>query len=202
MKYVTWVLIFILVIALGALSWESIRSFLFSKETVEIVNTHNVVLEQIEKMGKLELVKYKFKDILEHSVKYKWVPSSTVALIISGEAVGCIDLQKVKKTDVVEKKDTVYVRLPDPELCYSKINHKESKVYDTKYTYFDDANLIDGAFKEAEKEIERIALQSNILEQTKENAEKILKPLLENISKKKIIFTYNPKNTNQKIEKK
>ncbi|TAF66923.1 MAG: DUF4230 domain-containing protein [Cytophagales bacterium] len=194
MKYVIWAVIFIFTIVLGALAWETIRANLFAKETQEIVENHNIVLEEIEKMGKIELVRYKFKDILEHQVKYKWVPNSKAILIISGEAVGCIDLQKVKLNNIKEGKDTITVHLPAPELCYAKINHKESKVYDTEYTYFKDAEIIDQAYKEAENAIQKIALQSNILEQTRINAQQILKPLLENITKKKVILIFELEN--------
>ena len=160
---------------------------------VAVVTNHNIVLEKIEQLGKLELVKYKFKDIVEHKIEYDYYPDSKVVLIVSGEAVGCIDLKKIKLSDINQKnKDSLYIRLPEPELCYNKIDQSASRIYDTKHGINDAADLMGGAYKAAEKQIERTALESNILEQTKKNGEQLLKPLLENISGKKVFFTYSP----------
>lgn len=159
------------------------------KAPVEISN-HNIVLEKIEQIGKLELVRYKFKDVLEYNVKYDWWPDSKAILIISGEAVGCLDFTKIKAEDVQEAGDTIRIRLPEPEICNYKINHKESKVYDTKSYSFDEGKVLDKAFKAAEKKIKQVAEASNILEQTRNIGEKTLRPLFEQLSQKTVIFTY------------
>ncbi|HAI75426.1 MAG TPA: DUF4230 domain-containing protein, partial [Microscillaceae bacterium] len=75
-------------------------------------------------------------------------------------------------------------------------------VYDTKFTYFNDANLVDEAYKAAEKEIQNMAIRNNILAQTKTNADKILKPTLEQITKKKVVLTYDVETKNTEIKKK
>jgi hypothetical protein len=167
-----------------------------------IVSNHNVVLERIEALGKLELVKYKFRDVLEHKIEYDWYPDSKALLIISGEAVGCIDLKKVKATDILDRKDTLYIRLPAPELCYYKINHNESQVYSSSHGFNDGAKLLGGAYKEAEKQMKRTALQTNIMEQTRKNGEQLLRPLFEQLAKKKVVFTYAPSTEGQDLKKK
>jgi hypothetical protein len=155
-----------------------------------VVTTHNTVLQEITAMGKLELVKYNFKDVVEHKVVKQWLPNAKAVLIVSGEAVGCIDLTKIKASDVIEDKDTVIVYLPKPELCTYKINHEQSKVYDVEYAFMDEASLVNDAFTAAEKQIGKSALKMGILEQTRENAEKILTPLLERVSGKKVLLRY------------
>lgn len=67
------------------------------KNEVKSTTVHNVILEKVESLGKLELVRYKFKDIVEHEMISQWLPDPKALLIVSGEAVGCIDLGKVKK---------------------------------------------------------------------------------------------------------
>jgi len=191
MKQYVWIFIAVGAVILGALAWEGFRSALFAKEEVETVSTHNLVLEEIESLGKLELVKYKFKDVMEYEVKYQYLPNSKVVLVVSGEAVGCIDLQKVRSQDITETDSILHVKLPEPEVCYYKVNHKDSKVYDTDWTYFDDAELIDEAYEQAEAKVKEVALESNILEQTRENAEKVLKPLLQQISGKRVLLSYS-----------
>jgi hypothetical protein len=201
MRFTNVLLLVFLILAMVFLLWQSFRAGIFGSGETTIISNHNIVLEKIEELGKLELVKYKFRDVLEYNVQYDWWPDSKAVLIISGEAVGCIDLKKIKAEDILDKKDTLYLTLPAPELCYYKLNHNESKVYNTQTYAMDESRLVEGAYKEAEKQVKRTALQSNILAQTRENGEKMLKPLFENLAKKKVVFTYQPEG-DTKIEKK
>ncbi|MCS6820252.1 MAG: DUF4230 domain-containing protein [Microscillaceae bacterium] len=180
------VLIVVLLFAYQTLKEDLKQLFLAQPTKVEI--THNTVLKEIEAMGKLELVKYKFRDVIEYKVEYSWLPDSKAILIIAGEAVACMDLSKIKEQDIQERGDTLTIQLPSPEICFSKVNHQESKVYDTEYTYFQEAELIDEAYKEAEKQIKNIAVKSDILLQAEKNAIQLLKPLFEQISKKRVFL--------------
>lgn len=151
-----------------------------------------VILQEITAMGKLELVKYNFKDIVEHEIIKQWLPNPKAILIVSGEAIGCIDLTKIGRPDIVYGPgDTLLIYLPEPELCVNKINHEQSKVYNVEYAMFEEGQLISEAYAKAEKQIGISALQMGILNQTKENAEKILKPLLERLSGKKVLLRYH-----------
>jgi len=49
---------------------------------------------------------------------------------------------------------------------------------------------VNDAFRLAEKQIQQSALTSGILEQTKRNADQMLRPVLEKVSGKKVILTY------------
>lgn len=160
---------------------------------IAIVENHQVVLEKITTIGKLELVHYKFKDIVELEVKRTHPldlrSNPKVVLIVSGEAVGCIDLTKIQSESINIKGDSLFIKLPEPELCYYKIDHQNSKVYDLQTAPFDDEKvLINAAYKSAEKQLKQAALDANILQQAHWNAEKVLKPLLENTTQKKVIF--------------
>ena len=164
--------------------------FKLNDKGTQIVTSHQATLEKIEKLGKLELVRMNIKDVMEHKLIRQWLPNASALLIISGEAVGCIDLQKVKPEDIIIKNDTLKIKLPEPELCFCKIDHKNSKVYETKYNYFTGINLVDSAYKEAENQLWETALESGILEQTKENATSILKPFFEGLGFKHVEFSF------------
>jgi len=158
----------------------------------DTVTDHTVILQEIVTMGKLELVKYNFKDVVEHEVVKQWLPNPRAVLIVSGEAIGCIDLTKMQLTDILANQtDTLVVYLPEPELCVNKINHEQSKVYNVEYAMLEEGRLVSEAYAKAEKQIGTSALQMGILDQTKENAEKILKPLLEKVSGKKVLLRYH-----------
>jgi hypothetical protein len=88
--------------------------------------------------------------------------------------------------------------MPEPELCVFKIDHNKSKVYNTEYAFTEEAKLVQEAYKQAEKQIQKSALDMGILEQTKENARKILTPMLEKASGKKVVLKFP---MNAKVDK-
>jgi hypothetical protein len=160
-------------------------------EDVKVVSSHRIIQERIVSLGKLEVVKYYLKDIVEHEVKNPWyLPDPKAVLIASGEVVGCIDLTRIDSADLKFSDNKISIRLPQPELCYFKINHADSKVYSIEKGLFQESELIDAAYKEAELHLQRTALQMKIMDQTRENAKLILKPLLEKIADKEIELTF------------
>ena len=115
---------------------------------------------------------------------------SKAILISRGEAVGCIDLTKMSERDLVVSGDSVFVRLPKPELCYHKLDVNGTKLYSVETGLFANRDqFISRAYKQAERNIEQAAKKSDILSQSQFQAKAILGPLLEEVSGKKIIFT-------------
>ncbi len=186
-----WITIgfYLIIAALLILIWESVRSFKLFKGG-EAVTRHNIVLKEISELGRLELVKYSYRDVVEQSITRDFLPDPKAILIIQGEAVGCIDLRKVRAEDIITLRDTLVVHLPKPEICYHKIDHSRSKVYHTEYAFMNEGLLLEEAWKRAEQQILQSALDSDILEQTRQNAGLVLKPLLENATGKKVVLRY------------
>jgi hypothetical protein len=189
-KIVPW----ILVLFAGIFFYFSDNTQLLSALThpkVSETETHQVVIEKIEALGKLELVKYQFKDVLEYTQKLRFFPDSRIILIASGEAVGCIDLSQMLEEDILVSGDTLMLNLPAPELCYYKLDHQKSKVYDSKFTLLNRVDtLINAAFRKAERQIKQSAIQSGILQETQKNARMMLVPMLEAMSGKKVILGF------------
>lgn len=156
----------------------------------KVTITHNTVLTQVEALGKLELVRYKFKDIVEYrrASRYLLLPDAKVALVVGGEAVGCLDLRKIRPQDVVFDGDSIIrITLPAPELCSFQVRHDQSHVFSTENGFFQDADLVDQGYKYAEAQVRNAALQSGILAQTQRNAEQILVPMLRTLTGRRVI---------------
>ena len=69
------------------------------------------------------------------------------------------------------------------------MDHAQSKVYElSMFSVLDQSALIDEAYKKAEEKINDSAIQMGILDQTKTNANLMLKPILEKVSGKKVAF--------------
>ena len=188
-------LVLLSLLIVGAVSlWESWRTgdwmpnWLTQKNKLE--NTQTVVLQEITSLGKLELVRYNFKDIVEQQITKMWLPDAKAVLIVQGEAVGCVDLTQMDIADIDAGQDTLVIHLPEPELCFFKIDHDRSKVYNTEYAFMEEAKLVQEAYKQAERQIRQSALDMGILDQTRENARKMLTPILERTSGKKVVLLF------------
>jgi hypothetical protein len=182
-------------VGLGWFLWSKVGPVLgglgsMGEAAPTVTVTHNTVLTQVEALGRLELVRYRFKDVVEYKRRaYRFLPESKVALVVGGEAVGCIDLRKLQPQDVVLEGDSVVrVSLPPPELCTFQINHNQSRVFSTENGLFQDAELVDEGYKYAEAQVRNAALQSGILAETQRNAEQILLPMLRTLTGRRVIL--------------
>ena len=205
MRIVSWLVrLLVLILLLSGLQalWGSFQSgnwlpdWVSGKDKTETL--HTIVLEEITAMGKLEVVKYNFKDVVEQEIVKMWLPNAKAILIVQGEAIGCVDLTLIDIADISSGDETLVVNMPEPELCVFKIDHSKSKVYNTEYAFSDEGKLVQEAYKQAEKQIRQSALDMGILDQTKENARKVLVPVLEKASGKKVILKFP---MNAKIDK-
>jgi hypothetical protein len=182
--------IVLLIVGLIAI-WEQIRgSNALSRFRRDDRTAQSIVLKEITALGKLELVRYTFKDIVEHEQLNTFLPNANAVLIVEGEATGCIDLTKIDLNDITTSADSITIRLPKPELCSWKINHDRSRVYDTRFSFLDDSQLVSDAYRQAERQIRQSALNGGILEQTRRNADQMLRPLLTKISGRHVGLVY------------
>lgn len=200
LRILPWLLVVVLALAFWLVKMPSWDSLVEPSQTTVYNST---LLTQIEALGKLELVRYRFREITELKqegervdIYVGWIPmggDAEITLFSTGEAVGCIDLSQVNQEDLNTQGDTIYVTLPEPELCYFKIDLENTRVYNFEADRFvDEEQFLDSAYKTAEREVRNAALKSNILEQTTENAHLMLKPLLESISGKTVVFQKEP----------
>ena len=183
-------------VGLGWFLWKKIQPTLSELDNPlraepRVTVSHNTVLTKIEGLGRLELVRYHFKDIVEYKKStYRFLPDAKVALIVAGDAIGCLDLRKVREQDVVFEGDSIVrIALPAAELCTWQVDHRQSRVYSVENGFFQDAALVDESYKYAEKNVRRAALQSGILAQTERNAQQILRPMLETMTGRRVVLT-------------
>jgi hypothetical protein len=189
-KYIVQAIVLFLVIIASIFIWEKVKNLtnIFDEE---LKVKQSLVLKEVTAIGKMELVNFRFKDVVESQLQKTLLPNAKALLVISGEVIGCIDLSKINNESLTFKADSLIIKLPAPEICTSKIDHSESRVYDVSlFSLLDQSQLIDEAYKKAELQINDSALQMGIIEQTKQNADKILKPMFEKIAGKKVRLSY------------
>ncbi|RYE30268.1 MAG: DUF4230 domain-containing protein [Sphingobacteriaceae bacterium] len=181
-----FLILLIVIVALIAVGIFFLKDKLFGsrKEFHE-----DVMVQKITAMGKLELVKYSMKDVIEQKEVRNILPDKRILFVAVGEVTGCIDLTKIQKKDIVKVgEDSVTVTLPNPEICYVKLDHQKSKVYDVSGAWFnaDVQDMVEGIYKIAEQRLLKNASDMQLLQKTRQNATLIFKPMLENLSGKKV----------------
>ncbi|RYE06832.1 MAG: DUF4230 domain-containing protein [Sphingobacteriaceae bacterium] len=181
-----YLILLVIVVAIAGAGYFYLRDKLFGshKEFHE-----DVMVQKITAMGKLELVKYSMKDVIEQKEVRSILPDKRILFVAVGEVTGCIDLTKIQKKDIVKVgEDSVTITLPNPEICYVKLDHQKSKVYDVSGAWFnaDVQDMVEGIYKIAEQRLLKNASDMQLLQKTKQNATLIFKPMLETLSSKKV----------------
>ncbi|RUA37872.1 MAG: DUF4230 domain-containing protein [Bacteroidetes bacterium] len=197
-RLIPWIIVLILLVFL----WLRRLGDFTTPERTQFEST--LILQEIEKLGKLELVKYNYKEVVEMEnvakryldLGYFYIPGGQdqkAVLIAQGEAVACIDLQKIKKEDIELRQDTLYVKLPQPEICYYKVNLENSKFYDLKTSNDQKkaGEFVDEVYAKAEAQIKDAAVQSGILADAKTMSNSVLKPFLENITGVTVVLNFS-----------
>jgi hypothetical protein len=192
------VLPWLLIIALVSVLWWQNKSTK-EKEPQRTIN-HLTILEKMESMGSLEVLRYQYADVLEYREKGKqneflrgflksmrMDPDSKAVLITKGEVVICVDLQQIKATDILISQDTLVVYLPSPQICQVKLDLQKTKLYALETGYFANANqFVEGAYKQAENHLFEVAQKSNWETEGEKSAAAVLVPLLEMLSNRPV----------------
>ncbi|RWY57161.1 DUF4230 domain-containing protein [Mucilaginibacter gilvus] len=152
----------------------------------------DIMVSKITAMGKLELVKYSMKDVVEKKELHTILPDARVLFVAVGEVTACIDLTKVNREDITQSKDSIWLTLPKPEICYVKLDHQSSRVYDVSGVWFPDKakTMVEDVYKIAEKKMLTTAGEMNLLGKAQENARLIFLPFLQNVSGKKVSLKF------------
>ena len=115
--------------------------------------SHTMIVEKIENLGNLEVLKYSIQDIIEYKKIRQWLPNAKAALIVSGEVICCVDLAKIMPDDIYTSGDSIRLQLPAPEICHVKIDHSKSRVYNMEYGLWESVEIVDAAYKSAENQL-------------------------------------------------
>jgi Protein of unknown function (DUF4230) len=188
-RWIGRLLLGLLLLAGGAWVWEKFQVINpFRNETHTMQQS---VLKEVVLMGKLQLVKYHFRDVVEHEIVKPLLPNAKALLIVAGEVVGCVDLVKMNAQDIVIQGDTVVATLPAPEICVQKIDHSQSKLYNTQFAFFEEGQLVDAAYRQAEAQLQKSAQALQIEQQTESAAGQVLRPLLERLTQRPVKIRFH-----------
>lgn len=169
--------------------WISSRNK--AREELEI--RHNMVIEKIEALGNLEVVRYNIQDVMEYKKIRQFLPNAKAILVAVGEVIVCVDLTTITEEDIYTSKDSIRISLANPEICHVKIDHSKSRIFDTEYGLWETAQITDEAYRYAEKELNGQALKLDVAGKGRDNTVNLLTPILKAMGFEKVLITFKPK---------
>lgn len=190
-----WIMLIAAGVLLGLGAWYGVQAWLTRQFEIKEAEVHSLIVREVEKLGRLELIKYQLQDVVRYSKSYPWWPDPALTLMAYGEAIACIDLAQIGEKQVDQTVEKVVVTLPQPFLCVVKIDHSKSSVLTSEWTFMEGATLADSAFKKAEVHIRKTAENSDILPQARAQAITLLTPLLTQIAGRPVEIRFEGDNT-------
>jgi len=153
------------------------------------------VVRQIQQLQRLETVRYSMEKIIsgERDNPYlpKFLVSDRLLLVVHGEVIAGVDLTKIAPSDVSIHGRSVTIHLPQSEILVVRLDNSKTRVYsrDTGLFSTPDPNLESEVREEAERQLQRAALQDGALESAGENARTALAVILKGLGFDKIDFS-------------
>lgn len=158
----------------------------------EVHVSHTMVLEKIESIGNLEVVKYNIQDIVEYKKVRQWLPNAKTALVVAGEVIVCVDLTKIRPQDIYTSGDSIRLILPSPQICHIKVDHSRSRVYNMEFGLWESEQIMDEAYRHAEKQLQSQAEKLDMDSKARDNTVNLLRPLLQAMGFKEVAILFQP----------
>jgi Protein of unknown function (DUF4230) len=197
-----WVLIgaFLSVALVSAAIWLAtgvglFRLFTGARDGRIIHADEPAVVRQIQQLQRLETVRYTMDKIIsgEHENAYlpKFLAGDRLLLVVHGEVIGGVDLNKLQPGDVSVHGGKVSVHLPSPEILVTRLDNSRTRVYSRDTGLFSsvDPNLESEVREEAERQLRQAAQQDGILKSAEQNACEALTAILKGLGFVQIEFS-------------
>jgi hypothetical protein len=154
---------------------DRIVGFLTGRPT-SIDASSATVVEQIQKLSRLETVVYSIDKVVEGQRENVLLPDflagEKLLLVAHGEVIAGIDFGKLKQGDVTVSGDAVKVNLPASEVLTTRLDNQHTRVYSrsTGLMVSADPNLESVVRQAAEQQITQAAMADGILDKAHTNA--------------------------------
>lgn len=145
-----------------------------------------VVVEQIQRLNRLETVVYSLDTVVEGNRSVPVLPDllagDRILLIVHGQSIAGIDLSQLKPEDVTIDPGTrsIHVTLPPSQLFVTTLDNQHTKVYarTTGLLVPVDQNLESETRAKAQQQLQQAALEDGILDAARKNARATIAALL------------------------
>jgi hypothetical protein len=165
--------------------------------TVIIDTSKPTIVQSVRALSKLETVHYRLEKVITGKSQGPlpdFLTSDRILLVAHGEVVAGIDLGSISANDVTVSEDSVTIKLPEPEILYSRLDNDKTYVYDRQTGVFSkpDPNLESQMRATAEEQIRLAAEEDGILARARENGEQTLRTLIKGLGYGEVEFEEGP----------
>jgi hypothetical protein len=163
--------------------------------TPTILPSPLTIIRDIRSLARLETIQFTIEKVITAESgqgPLGGLFGDKLILVAHGSVIAGMDLSKVGAGDVEVREGMLYVSLPEPEIFVTDLDNEKSYVYDRETGLFTkgDINLESSARLVAEREIEKAAIEDNVLELARQNSETYLSRLLDSLGYSEVIFVY------------
>lgn len=151
------------------------------------------IIREVQSLARLETIQYTVEKVITAELNqgvFGPLFGDRLLFVAHGYVIAGIDLSKIGTEDLRLEDDVLHVKLPDAEVFVATLNNDESYVYDrtTGILRKSDQDLETNARQVAESEIQKAALEDDILIQAEQNAEVYLERLFNTLGYQEVIF--------------
>lgn len=161
--------------------------------TPTIIPDPVTIIHEVRSLARLETIKFSVEKIITAETRqgaFEFFLGDELIFVAHGEVIAGVDLNKLESDDLDVKDGVLYVTLPEPEIFATILDNEQSYVYDRDKGIFTkgDVNLETEARRAAEREIHESAVEDDILDLAKLNAENFLARLFRDLGYPEVIF--------------
>lgn len=157
--------------------------------------TSPVVVEGVQELDRLSTVRMTESVVVTRSTGgselRRFLTGEEVLLVAVGGVEAGVELSGIGEDDVRVAGDSVEIDLPEPEILSTSLDEEETRLYDRDQGLLrlrPDDTLVEAARAAAVGEIERAALQNEILETAERNAEDSIRAFLTTLGFEEVRF--------------
>jgi len=152
-------------------------------------------IHEIQALARLESIQYSIEKVITAEIgqgSFGFLFGDRMLFVGHGIVIAGIDLSKMNPQDMQIQGNTLYVRLPEPEIFIATLDNQKSYVYDreTGVLTHGDINLEATARQAAEEEIKKAAIEDGILEQARQNAEAFMQQFLGTLGYDQVVIVH------------
>lgn len=160
----------------------------------EITKNTGAVVREIRALNRWETASFTIEKIIETgssgNVFQQFLFGNRILLITQGVAIGGFDLSGISDKNISIQNTTLTVTLPAPQILQTTIDTTKTRVYDRQQGILvaPDNNLETQALSAAQKSIRDEACAKGILQNSSDNARKLLMSILSTVGFTKIVI--------------
>jgi hypothetical protein len=167
------------------------------RPTPTVVVDPVTIVRQVRSLSRLETIQYSVEKVITAESgqgPFGFLFGDRLLLVAHGEVIAGVDLSKLAPDDLRVENNVLYVLLPEPEIFIATLDNDKTYVYDRETGILTrrDINLESTARKAAEQAISESALEDDILNLARVNAENYLHRLFIDIGDYDEVIFVNP----------